>query len=66
MSALPSSMNEPQRAGSVTRTSMSGKRHATGQPPQQTHSERNKPSRWFRAKQPVMLADQTRTRRGDA
>jgi hypothetical protein len=42
---------------------MSGKQHATGQPPQQTHSERSKPNRWFRTKQPTVLADQTRTKR---
>jgi hypothetical protein len=42
---LPASMNEPQQLGWVTRTSTSGRQHATGQPPWQTHSERTVPNR---------------------
>jgi hypothetical protein len=53
--------NEPQQPGSVTRTSTSGKQHATGQAPQQIHSEPNAPDRCFGAKRPSMLADRTRT-----
>ena len=48
----PSSMNEPQQADSATRASTSGEQHVTGQPPQQTYSEK-----------PRMLVDLTRTKR---